>query len=68
MASKKDSYRWAAVYFGVIFLLPSTLLGGFYVGYLFDRYLDTDPWLTVLGLLAGTIGAFLQLFRLLGRE
>jgi F0F1-type ATP synthase assembly protein I len=65
MTGKNDSYRRLSVYLGVIFLLPSTLLGGLYAGYLLDRYLDTSPWLTVLGLALGIVGAFWQLFRLL---
>jgi len=64
---KKNEYRRLAIYTSVIFLLPSTLLGGYYLGYLLDGYLGTGQWLSIVGLLLGGAGGFLHLFRLLNR-
>ena len=41
------------------------LLGG--IGYLCDRWLGTEPWLLVLGLLAGIVVGFYELARLIWR-
>jgi F0F1-type ATP synthase assembly protein I len=66
-SEKRKSYRRLAIYSSVIFLLPSTLLGGYFFGYLLDGYLGTGQWLSIIGLLLGGIGGFLHLFRLLNR-
>jgi len=64
---KSNNYRRLAIYSSVIFLLPSTLLGGYYFGYLLDGYLGTGQWLSIVGLLLGGVGGFVHLFRLLNR-
>jgi F0F1-type ATP synthase assembly protein I len=66
-SEKGKSYRRLAIYSSVIFLLPSTLLGGYFLGYFLDGYLGTGQWLSILGLLLGGAGGFLHLFRLLNR-
>jgi F0F1-type ATP synthase assembly protein I len=65
--NRTNSYRRLAVYSSVIFLLPSTLLGGYFFGYLLDDYFGTEPWISVAGLLLGGAGGFVHLFRLLNR-
>lgn len=47
--------------------ISSTIAGGVILGYLFDRWLGTNPWLSVVGLCVGTIGAFVSMIRLLKR-
>jgi len=64
---KAKNYRRLAIYSSVIFLLPSTLLGGYYLGYLLDGYLGTGKWCSIGGLLLGGVGGFIQMFRLLSR-
>ena len=64
---ERNQYRRLAIYTSVIFLLPSTLLGGYYFGYLLDGYLGTGRWFSIAGLLLGGIGGFVHLFRLLNR-
>lgn len=47
--------------------ITSQIVGGLLLGYLLDRWLATSPWLSVVGLILGTIGAFIAIFRLLKR-
>ncbi len=47
--------------------ISSTIAGGVILGYLVDRWLGTDPWMSVVGLLVGSVGAFASIFRLLKR-
>ena len=61
-------YRDLAVYSSVIVVLPVCLLGGGYVGYQLDQYWETSPWLTILGLLLGSVAGFDQVFRLVGKR
>lgn len=70
MAPRRDRnpYRLLAVYTSIIFLLPSMLLGGYLIGSFADEKFGTDPWLTVLGLLLGGVGGFVQVFQILSKH
>jgi ATP synthase protein I len=46
-------------------LVISTLLG-FGAGYYLDRWLGTEPWLRLAGLLLGVAAGFVNLFRATG--
>jgi ATP synthase protein I len=51
-------------------LVISTVLG-LWGGYVLDRWLDTSPWLMLVGLLLGIASGFVNLFRaagIFGRE
>lgn len=61
-------YRRLALYTSVIFILPTTLIGGLLVGRWADQRWGTEPWLTLAGLLLGIAAAFLELFRILKRD
>jgi ATP synthase protein I len=61
-------YRRLALYTSVIFILPTTLIGGLLVGRWADQRWGTEPWLTMAGLLLGIAAAFLELFRILKRD
>jgi ATP synthase protein I len=37
------------------------------LGYFLDNWLDTKPWLILMGALLGTIGAFLSLYRIVNK-
>ena len=67
MTQDRKSHRRLAVYSSLIFILPTTLVGGYYLGYLVDQRLDSDPWGAVIGVFLGMIASFVQLFRLLSR-
>jgi ATP synthase protein I len=68
MSRKGDDYRRLALYTSVIFLLPTTLLGGLLLGYWADGHFGTSPWLTLTGVFLGIAGAFYELFRILRRD
>lgn len=61
-------YRRLALYTSVIFILPTTVIGGLLVGRWADQWWGTEPWLTMVGLLLGIAAAFLELFRILKRD
>jgi ATP synthase protein I len=41
----------------------SSVLAGTLVGYLADQWLGTDPWLVVIGILAGAYSGFVRVWR-----
>lgn len=65
VGDKQNPYRLFAVYGSIIFLLPSSLLGGWWLGSMADDYFGTDPWAAVTGIFLGAAGGFIEVFRLL---
>jgi F0F1-type ATP synthase assembly protein I len=61
MASNWAKTGDAAKFASAGFTYAGTMLvfGG--VGYLIDRWVGTEPWLLVLGLVAGAVGGFIRL-------
>lgn len=47
--------------------VSSSIVGGLLIGYFLDRWLHTAPWLLLVGIALGTVGAFTWLFRILSR-
>jgi ATP synthase protein I len=39
----------------------ATILSGFLIGYLGDRWLGTDPWLTVTFIIIAAVGGFYRM-------
>ncbi len=39
-----------------------SILSGFLLGYLADRWLGTDPWLVVIGIVVGSYSGFMRLW------
>ncbi len=46
---------------------PSTILGGFALGYVLDRFFETSPWFIVPITLFALVGAFVRLIFMLQR-
>ena len=47
--------------------VAGSVLGGTVLGYYLDEWLGTQPWLLIVGVIAGTAGALTWLYRLVTR-
>lgn len=56
-----------ALAYSAAVLVGSSIAGCTLLGYFLDRWLATSPYLSVAGLLVGTVGAFLGFFRIMSR-
>jgi F0F1-type ATP synthase assembly protein I len=56
-----------ALAFAIGGIIAYNIAGGIILGYLLDRWLKTSPWLSITGLILGTIGAFAGLYRIMSR-
>ncbi|NPV48067.1 MAG: AtpZ/AtpI family protein [Armatimonadetes bacterium] len=56
--------RAAAIVSGIGFTMAVSVALGALGGAWLDRRWGTEPWLTVIGFLLGTIGGFLEMLRL----
>ena len=57
--------RMVARYSGIIFLLPSCMLIGYFIGNWVDEKWGTEPKLALVGVLLGSGAGLFQVFRLL---
>ena len=64
---RETEQRKLAIAFSVGTVITSNIIGGVIAGYLLDRWLGTAPWLIVAGVVLGTIGAFVSLYRMMTR-
>lgn len=64
---KQTEQSKLALVFSVGTVITSNIVGGVIAGYFLDRWLGTDPWLVVTGVVLGTIGAFVWLYRMMVR-
>lgn len=67
MVKKRNSRRLQALYSTIIFIIPSALVGGYYLGSKLDEQFATEPLLTIIGVFLGGAGAFIELFRVLNQ-
>jgi len=51
----------------VVTLFSSNILGGIIIGYVLDRWLNTGPWMVVIGIVLGLTSAVIGLVRVLNR-
>jgi F0F1-type ATP synthase assembly protein I len=56
-----------ALAFAIGGIIAYNISGGIILGYLLDRWLSTSPWLSITGLILGTVGAFVGLYRIMSR-
>jgi len=47
--------------------LAGSMLVYIFIGYFLDRWLDTKPWLMIVGSIIGMVAFFVQLYRLVQR-
>lgn len=45
-------------------VMSSNIIGGIIVGYLLDKWLGTSPWMIISGVVLGTVGAMVGLYRI----
>ena len=64
--SWQKALQEASAYAGLGMQLALSMAFFVVVGYLLDRWLDTDPWLLVAGAVVGMAAIFVQLFRVVG--
>lgn len=63
---KSDPFLIAfGIYGAVGFQLAATVVGGLLFGSWLDKKFETLPWLTIIGLVIGSIGGFYNLIRIL---
>ncbi|UCF37526.1 MAG: AtpZ/AtpI family protein [Acidobacteriota bacterium] len=62
----KDYYRRLALYSGIVFILPTTIVGLFLFGQYLDSRFETEPYLAILGFFVGVAVAGLELYRIIG--
>ena len=63
---KGGVYARVARYSSIIFLLPSCLLVGYLIGRFLDQRLETDPWISLAGLLLGGVAGLVRVVRMSG--
>jgi F0F1-type ATP synthase assembly protein I len=56
-----------ALAFAIGGIIAYNISGGIILGYLLDRWFKTSPWLSITGLILGTIGAFIGLYRIMSK-
>lgn len=53
--------------FAISGVIVGDIAGGIILGWLLDKWLHTAPWLSITGLILGTVIAFISIFKLLSR-
>ena len=48
-------------------VMSSNIIGGIIVGYALDKWLGTNPWMIIGGIVLGTVGALAGLYRITSR-
>ena len=56
-----DKKKWPA-YASVGLMFPSSIIVGFVIGYFLDKWLKTDPYLTIIFIIYGILAGFVNLF------
>lgn len=67
MGQYDDTWRPLMGLFAVGTVLVVCILLGYFLGRWLDARLGTEPWMMVVGVLAGAAAGFLQLFRIVKR-
>ena len=67
MKQSGDTPNKAALAMSVGALLLTNIIGGTALGYWGDKLCGTQPWLLVFGVVAGTVSAFIGLYRIMQR-
>lgn len=60
---KEETNRKSGVAYAAAFSLFSAVVAGLIVGWLLDRWLGTQPWLLVTGIILGAAAGFYEFIR-----
>lgn len=55
--------RKSGIAYAAAFSLFAAVVSGLILGWLLDRWLNTKPWLLVLGIIVGAAGGFYEFIR-----
>jgi ATP synthase protein I len=58
---KEGRNKWMD-YSSVGLMFPASIIVGFAIGHFLDKWLKTDPWLTLIFILYGIVAGFYNLF------
>ena len=63
--AERTNPRFAKIakYAAIGFQFPSTIIGGFVLGYLVDNFLGTSPWFLIILTFLAFVGAVMQLIQ-----
>jgi F0F1-type ATP synthase assembly protein I len=61
LPGKEPGKKWLD-YSSVGLMFPASILVGFAIGFFLDKWLKTDPWLTIIFILYGIMAGFYNLF------
>jgi len=64
---KKNPWVQFGRYSQLAFMLPAGTVAGYLIGALLDRWLH-QSWISVVGLLLGTVGGLAELIRTISRD
>jgi len=65
-SGSQNSFLIAFGLYGAIgFQLAAAVIAGLFIGQWIDQKLHTTPWLTILGLILGSVGGFYNLIRII---
>ncbi|HUU05450.1 MAG TPA: AtpZ/AtpI family protein [Patescibacteria group bacterium] len=61
LPEKENKKKWAD-YSSVGLMFPVSIVVGFTIGYFLDKWLKTDPYLTIIFIIYGILAGFFNLF------
>jgi ATP synthase protein I len=65
--AKEPRKKWVD-YSSVGLMFPASILVGFVFGYFLDKWLKTDPYLTIIFIMYGILAGFFNLFHVTRRN
>ena len=63
MADDRETNRKSGLAYAAAFSLFSAVVAGLIAGWLLDRWLGTQPWLLIAGIVLGAVVGFYQFIR-----
>jgi ATP synthase protein I len=63
MADDQETNRKSGLAYAAAFSLFSAVLAGLIAGWLLDRWLGTQPWLLIAGIVLGAVAGFYEFIR-----